>query len=103
MRNCGECSACLTVMPGSAPPGIDAMPGLVSGARRMNSAAGISNTQATIAIVNCALRQSWPVNSQLASGEIVIGPMPMPADTSEAAVLRCLTNQPTTEAMVGAN
>ena len=36
-------------------------------------------------------------------GEIVIGATPMPADTSDTARLRCLSNQPVTVAIIGAN
>ena len=39
--------------------------------------------------------------SQLAKGEIVIGATPMPADTSDTARLRCVSNQPVTVAIVG--
>ena len=33
---------------------------------------------------------------------MVIGAMPMPADTSETARLRCVSNQPVTHAIIGA-
>ncbi len=35
------------------------------------------------------VRQSWFETSQAASGDMVMGAMPMPADTSETARLRC--------------
>ena len=34
---------------------------------------------------------------------MVIGATPMPAETSETARLRCLSNQPVTVAIIGAN
>ena len=37
-----------------------------------------------------------------ASGDIVIGAMPMPAETSDTARLRCVSNQRVTEAIIGA-
>ena len=40
--------------------------------------------------------------SQLASGEIVSGAMPMPAETSDTARLRRVSNQPVTVAIIGA-
>jgi hypothetical protein len=41
------------------------------------------------------------VISQLASGDTVIGAMPMPAETREMARLRCFSNHPATVVMVG--
>ena len=40
--------------------------------------------------------------SRAASGDIVIGAMPMPAETSETARLRLVSNQPVTQAIIGA-
>src|SRR5206468_11059560 len=48
------------------------------------------------------VRQSWPETSQAASGAIVIGAMPMPAETSDTARLRWVSNQPGTVAIIGA-
>ncbi len=58
-----------------------------------------ATTTATICI---EVRQSWFETSQAASGDIVMGAMPMPADTSETARLRCVSNQPVTVAIIGA-
>jgi hypothetical protein len=59
--------------------------------------------QATTAATICIeVRQSWFEISQAASGDIVIGAMPMPADTSETARLRWVSNQPVTVAIIGA-
>ena len=41
--------------------------------------------------------------SQAAKGDMVIGAIPMPADTSDTARLRCVSNQPVTHAIIGAN
>ncbi len=55
---------------------------------------------ATICIV---VRQSWPETSQATSGAMVIGAIPMPADTSDTARLtRWVSNQPVTVAIIGA-
>ncbi len=48
------------------------------------------------------VRQSWFETSHAASGDIVIGAMPMPAETSDTARLRCVSNQPVTHAIIGA-
>ncbi len=56
-------------------------------------------TSATICI---EVRQSWCETSQAASGAIVIGAMPMPAETSDTARLRWVSNQPVTVAIIGA-
>ena len=48
------------------------------------------------------VRQSWLETSQAASGDMVIGAMPMPAETSDTARLRWVSNQPVTQAIIGA-
>ncbi len=40
--------------------------------------------------------------SHAAKGDMVIGATPMPADTSDTARLRCVSNQPVTHAIIGA-
>ena len=47
------------------------------------------------------VRQSYIETSQAANGETVIGAMPMPADTSDTARLRLVSNQPVTQAIIG--
>lgn len=47
-------------------------------------------------------RQSEPEISQRAKGAIVIGAMPMPAETSETASARLLVNQLEVVAIIGA-
>ena len=48
------------------------------------------------------VRQSWAETSQAANGAMVIGAIPMPAETSETARLRWVSNQPVTQAIIGA-
>ena len=52
-------------------------------------------------MVSCALRQSWLASSQAASGEIVIGATPMPAETSDTARLRLRVSHDVTDAIIG--
>jgi hypothetical protein len=40
--------------------------------------------------------------SRAANGDMVIGAMPMPAETRDTARLRCVSNQPVTQAIMGA-
>ncbi|MET4761702.1 hypothetical protein ABH970_002074 [Bradyrhizobium ottawaense] len=56
----------------------------------------------TSAMICIEVRQSWFETSQAASGAIVIGATPMPADTSDTARLRWVSNQPVTVAIIGA-
>src|ERR1700754_3943197 len=64
-----------------------------AGGCRTNIAAGVNNAQARMPIANIAVRQSYVVINQRANGEIVIGATPMPAETSDTARLRCVSNQ----------
>src|SRR5579862_1673605 len=74
-----------------------------TGGRRTSSAAGIINAIATPASSHNVCRQSWvTVISRAARGDIVIGARPIPADTSETASARCVSNQPVTQAIIGA-
>ena len=41
--------------------------------------------------------------SSAAKGDMVIGAIPMPADTRDTARLRWVSNQPVTQAIMGAN
>ena len=58
-----------------------------------------ATTPARISIV---VRQSWVDTSRATIGDIVIGAMPMPAETSDTARLRWVSNQPVTVAIIGA-
>src|SRR5215213_9114370 len=103
MMNCGERSACASVISGSA-GAFDGADGLLSsaGARRTSSETGIMIAATTTATICIEVRQSWFETSQAASGDIVIGAMPMPAETSDTARLRWVSNQPVTVAIIGA-
>jgi hypothetical protein len=46
--------------------------------------------------------QSWSEMSHAANGDMVMGAIPIPADTSDTARLRCVSNQPVTQAIIGA-
>ena len=48
------------------------------------------------------VRQSWLDMSCAANGDIVNGAIPMPAETSDTARLRWVSNQPVTQAIIGA-
>src|ERR1700728_4502765 len=56
----------------------------------------------TTAMTCIEVRQSWCETSQAASGDMISGAIPMPADTSETARLRWVSNQPVTQAIIGA-
>src|ERR1700676_421868 len=95
IMNCGERSACESDI--SACTGLpDGADGALAsaGARRTNSETGIMITATTSATICIEVRQSWYETSQAASGDMVIGAMPIPADTSETARRRCGSNQP---------
>ena len=72
------------------------------GARRISSEAGTMIATAPTAIQNMALRQPICSMRKAASGLMVIGATPPPSDTSETASERCLSNQPSVAAMIGA-
>jgi hypothetical protein len=74
----------------------------VVGGRRTNNAAGISSTHARRPTTSIAVRQSYAVINQRANGEIVIGATPMPAETSDTARLRCVSNHAVVSAVIGA-
>src|SRR4029450_4433699 len=103
MMNCGERSACASVISGSAGTfgGADA-PLSSAGARRTSNETGIMIAATTSATICIEVRQSWFETSQAASGDMVIGAMPMPAETSDTARLRWVSNQPVTVAIIGA-
>ena len=103
MMNCGERSACasdISACPAS-PDGTDA-PLSRAGARRTSSETGIMIAATTSATICIEVRQSCCATSQAASGAMVIGAMPMPAETSDTARLRWVSNQPVTHAIIGA-
>ena len=68
----------------------------------MSATAGAMAAKANAAIAASVVRQSSQLTSQAASGDMVIGAMPIPAETSETASARCESNQPATVAISGA-
>src|SRR6186713_1643201 len=104
IRNGAERIACPTDSAGSCDgPGAAADAACANaGGRRISIASGTMMTALKAAMICNELRQSWPSISQAASGDMVIGAMPMPADTSDTARLRRVSNQPVTQAIIGA-
>src|SRR5487761_1941054 len=102
MMNCGERSACESDISGAAPSDAAADTAASAGGRRTSSETGIMMAPTTTATICIEVRQSWLETSQAASGDITIGAIPMPADTSETARLRWVSNQPVTHAIIGA-
>ena len=104
IMNCGERTACESDISGTgAPsPAAAACPLSIAGGRRTNSDTGIMIAATTTAITCIEVRQSWCEISQAASGAMINGAIPMPAETSETARLRWVSNQPVTHAIIGA-
>src|SRR3984893_4093142 len=103
MMNCGERSACASDISACAESADGADSPLSSaGARRTSSETGIMIAATTRATICIEVRQSWCETSQAASGEMVIGAIPIPAETSDTARLRWVSNQPVTHAIIGA-
>src|SRR5579871_5443443 len=84
MRNCGERSASLSDMSAEGPSLAMETDGAASsaGGRRTRSETGIMIAATMTATVSIEVRQSWWETSQATSGDMVIGAIPMPADTS---------------------
>src|SRR5713226_6047372 len=104
MMNCGERTACASDISGGGAPSPDGAACALStaGGRRTSSETGIMMAATTMASTCIEVRQSWFDTSQAASGDMIIGAIPMPAETSETARLRCVSNQPVTVAIIGA-
>ena len=98
IANCGERSA----RPASASPAGSDGSGAVAGGRRTKKAAGTRRTQARMPMAAIAVRQSCVEISQPANGVMVIGAMPIPAETRLTASARPVVNQPVTAAIIGA-
>src|ERR1700693_2179049 len=103
MMNCGERSACASDLPAFAvsPEGADGAASS-AGARRTSSETGIMIAATTRATICIEVRQLWCETSHAANGAMVIGAIPMPAETSDTARLRWVSNQPVTHAIIGA-
>src|SRR5258705_11703430 len=104
MMNCGERSACASdISAGAGSP--DGAEGALSsaGGRRTSKETGIMIAPTTSATICIEVRQSCCETSQAASGAMVIGAMPMPAETSDTARLRWVSKQPGAHALYRAN
>src|SRR5665213_64498 len=107
MMNCGERSACESDISAcespcaGAPDGADG-PRASAGGRRTNSETGIMTSATTRATISIEVCQSWCETSHAANGAMVNGAIPMPAETSDTARLRWVSNQPVTQAIIGA-
>ena len=75
-------------------------PAPAGGAPETPSGTMMATTSA--AMICSEVRQPWTPTSHAASGDMVIGAMPMPADTSDTARLRRVSNHPVTQAIIGA-
>src|SRR5580692_11264340 len=103
MMNCGERNASPNdISAGGASLLDDAAGASSAGARRIRNETGIMIAATTTARICIDVRQSYCEISQAASGDMVIGAMPIPAETSDTARLRWVSNQPVTHAIIGA-
>src|ERR1700719_2967061 len=104
MMNCGERNACASDISGcdALSPAEAEYAASSAGARRTSNETGIIMQATTMARICIEVRQSWFETSQAASGDMVMGAMPMPAETSETARLRWVSKQPVTTAIIGA-
>src|ERR1700742_3869214 len=102
MMNCGERSASASEIFGGASPALGTTAASNAGGRRTRREAGIMIAATTTARICIEVRQSWLEMSQAANGAIVIGAIPMPAETNDTARLRWVSNQPVTVAIIGA-
>src|ERR1700758_2824953 len=103
MMNCGERIASARVSSGRGSVLTEAGALAASaGGRRTNSDTGIMMDATTPDRISMVVRQSWCETSQATIGDIVIGAMPMPAETRDTARLRWVSNQPVTVAIIGA-
>src|SRR5689334_18310932 len=86
VMNWGDFNACPTDIVLSASPGTAAALLFSSaGGRRTRKATGIITVATTPAMISIDVRQSWTDTSHAASGDMVIGAMPIPAETSDTA------------------
>src|SRR3984885_11117651 len=102
--NCGDRINCPMGIAGSrlaaSPPCVEARSR--AGGRRTKSDTGTSTDTTSTATICSTCRQSCTLASRATHGDIVRGATPNPTDTSDTARLRCVENQPVTQAMIGA-
>ena len=89
------CAAVIDGMASAARSGCSGMPGagIAGGGLRISIATGTSSATATMPTVSMAVRQSYAVISQRTKGAMISDCIPMPAETSDTARLRCRSNQ----------
>src|ERR1700741_2897026 len=103
MMNYGDLIASARVISGCGTASTGAATFAASaGGRRTSRETGIMMAATTAARICIVVRQSWIETSQATIGDIVIGAMPIPAETSDTARLRWVSNQPVTVAIIGA-
>src|SRR3978361_1504314 len=99
ITNCGERTACASDISVATAAVCDAGALTTAGARRTSNDTGIMMAATMTATICIDVRQSWLDTSQATSGDMVRGAMPMPADTSDTARLRLVSNTPETQAL----
>src|ERR1700683_1845454 len=89
VMNCGDLIACRTVIPDCGPwcAARTASSDFNAGARRTRNATGIITTAASAARIWRDVLQSWFEMSRAANGGMVLGDIPMPAETRATARL----------------
>src|SRR3982074_3657809 len=104
MMNCGDFTACPNDISDCGPPPAEAvaLSPTSAGGRRTSRAPGILTGGTTAATVWSVVPQAWPEPSQATIGDMVMGAIPIPAETSDTARLRWVSNQPVTQAIIGA-
>src|SRR5258708_36016360 len=101
--NCGDLIACPSVIPdcGSSCAARTTFSEFNAGGRRTSNATGIITTATSTARIWRDVLQSWLEMSRAANGDVVIGAIPMPAETRDKARLRCLSKQPVNKTHTG--
>src|SRR5580698_8723660 len=102
--NCGDLTAWATVIPdcGSACAAKGVFAEVIAGGQRTSNATGIITVAVSAARICRQVLQSWLEMSRAANGDMVIGAIPIPAETRDTARLRWVSNQPVTHAIMGA-
>src|SRR3979411_2751877 len=104
MMNCGDFTACPNDISDCGPPPAEAvaLSPTSAGGGRTSRATGIMIAATMAATIWSVVLQSWAETSQATTGDMVMGAIPIPAETSDTARLRWGSNQPVTVAIIGA-
>src|SRR5271155_3870848 len=102
--NCGDLIARPKVIPDCGSPCVAraTFSDFNADGRCTSNAAGIMTTAASAASIWRDVLQSGLGMSRAANGDMVIGAIPMRAETKDTARLRCVSNQPVAQAIMGA-